>query len=279
MQVSDNVLDVISDSEVQIVSNLDALEHAKHIISQSLVSLELGNVLVVFDPDLVCGKGHITTSDEVENIHQVVNITIGIKGFSPIGLDTTKMFLLFKTMYHELRHVYQESVIHSECTDEFAYYMDLAYVCRMMSLEYYRQPWNYRHNIKELDAEYNALQNMRLLFDSIWGIRIADCEILEFINYHKCLHERNPLHGYYIDLDTSYRAVKDVFAAFEREIQQAPYVMRHFPFWKDNQAYDELFALRDGKLQDEWLVRKFFNENPSVAAILRKNTPGLQFFC
>ena len=230
---------------------------------------------IIFDTSLTCGHGYLSTSNTFESLHDVYDIHIGIKDINVEKIDVHQLTLLFKNTFHELQHVKQEFLHKTDDSYEM-YSMGLVYISCLLYDAYYKDKYNYFHNIKEIDAEYVGLKNTYDLLCELYGSEIAINQILEFVNHRV---NRYKIHGmsYYIDTNCYYHNVSDVYAEFEKSKMNSMFCKRHCDFWNNNDLFANVCSEINGQRQDELLVRKFFHDNPIDAKQIKKNTIALKY--
>lgn len=253
--------------------NASAVIYIQHVIDSTLSSLQLHNVSVVLDESLPCGKGFTQTCSDASQIHTVIKVCIGIAGLSKEGVNADAIFAAVKTAYHEIRHIYQE-MQHVSDTDDRAYKMAICYVARLAVPEYYTDKWNYYHCLKELDAEYYALSEARYAFMLSWGYRIANRQLLDYINNVIKNRVKSGQPWYFIPVN-EYKSVREVMRLYNEAIDACINIGRNVGFL-NAEVYAGIEHISPGFQQDEFIVRQYLKDKPELRAILEQNTPALK---
>lgn len=134
------------------------------------------------------------------------------------------VFLLFKNIFHELQHLNQQREYFSKNNlikgDEFKAQMFFNHLaCIGAYYGYYSMETNYGHyfnNIREIDAEYNALKNTYDYLSTIINEEKVNKLLLDFINSKKGK-------TYYFDIDKEITSIKDLDKLFTKAIRKTLY--------------------------------------------------------
>ena len=131
------------------------------------------------------------------------------------------VFLLFKNIFHELQHLNQQREYFSKNNlikdDEFKAQMFFNHLaCIGAYYGYYSMETNYGHNIREIDAEYNALKNTYDYLSTIMDKEKVNKLLLDFINSKKGK-------TYYFDIDKEITSIKELDKIFEKTKKKALY--------------------------------------------------------
>ena len=134
------------------------------------------------------------------------------------------VFLLFKNIFHELQHLNQQREYFSKNNlikgDEFKAQMFFNHLaCIGAYYGYYSMETNYGHyfnNIREIDAEYNALKNTYDYLSTIMDKEKVNKLLLDFINSKKGK-------TYYFDVDKEITSIKELDKIFEKTKKKALY--------------------------------------------------------
>ncbi len=253
--------------------NNSAVIYIQNVIDSTLQSLQLHDVSVVLDRSLSCGKGFTQTCSDATQIHSVIKVCIGVADLTKQGVNADAIFAAIKTTYHEMRHIYQE-MQHVSDIDKRAYKMAICYVARLAVPEFYLDKWNYYHCLKELDAEYYALNAARYAFTLSWGHRIANRQLLDYVNKVISNKIKSGQPWYFIPM-YEYKSVRDVMRQYRNAIDTCCKIGRNVGFL-DPVTYAGVEHVPAGFQQDEFIVRQYLKDKPDLRAILEQNTPALK---
>lgn len=259
-----------------IVNNTNELVSLlKCIVKDKLTNFSNLPVNINFDTSLKYGNGYLSTFDDVKSLHDITGITIGVKSLNMEVLDFEQIIVFVKTVFHELRHAEQE-YMHKTEDSPMMYSMGLTYIACLLYDDYYRDRYNYFHNIKEIDAEYHGLKNAYDFLSNVFDEKVATESILHFINWHVTLYKNNNDKIYYIDVSKAYDNVSDVWVAFETSIKNSMIVRRNCDFWKNDNYFHCVYDESNGLIQDEMIVKYYFEMYPGNARHIRNNTIALK---
>ena len=251
------------------------LQYIQNVMHDYLHDVK-SNAMVILNPDMACGRGNIVVSDDVHQLHTVESINIGVSELTTN--DDCDIFVLFKTLktiYHELRHVWQEQLLAID-TSQIAYEFGLAYVCRLANERYYKNIWNYYHNIRELDAERYAIKaSYESLCNDFDFDNLISSTLLQFIKSKQMNKKIKPDTDYYISLTEKYISVKSIFDAFDFAYSDYKNVPRWCSCFDGMSIYDGLSSCEPGLAQDEFIARAFLNSDSENREIILYNTPSL----
>lgn len=250
-------------------NNYDAVSLLNDIIVSRLTDFCFENTDVIFSEHVPCGQACISTSGDIDTLHEIYDINIGIGDINRSNIDYYQLMLLFKSTFHELAHVKQEFRHLYETSDEMLS-MGLVYISCLLYFSYYKEPYNYFHNLKEVDAEYNGLLDAYNLMQSLFGNYISDKCLLTFIRHHVDRY-RLSHKSYYIDMSHYYDNVFDIFDAFKVSKNVACHSYRYCDFWIGTE-FDAVVHESDGFTQDKMLLLNFLDKHPEYKNILKQNT-------
>lgn len=254
-------------------NNYDAVSLLNNIIVSRLTDFCFENTDIIFDDKSECGLACISTSGDIDTLHEIYDVRIGVSNINKSNIDYKQLMLLFKSTFHELAHVKQEFRHLHESSSEMLS-MGMVYMTCLLYFPYYKESYNYFHNLKEIDAEYNGLLEAYNLMQDLFGAYMANKCLLEFMR-NRSDRYRLSHKSYYIDVSYYYDNAVDIFNAFKMAKHEAYHTYRHCDFWLGTE-FDAVVHESDGFVQDKMLLFDFLSKHPDCKNILKQNTISLK---
>lgn len=259
---------------MKVENNKQAIDILYDIVLTTFITYGCDSCHIDFNKELKYGHGYLETSSDFETLHKVSGICIGVGGMDMTVLDLRQLTVLSKTVFHELGHAKQEYRHKNEDSQEM-YYMGLTYIACLLYEDYYRDRYNYFHNIKEIDAEFNGIKGAHYFISSITDDLTATKYVVDYINVRVNKYQKNPEKFYYIDVSHRYNNMTDIYKAFAYSIVMSHTCHRHCDFWQNSSEFFDIYNESNGTQQDLLLVERFFNNDVSAARQIKLNTIAL----
>lgn len=255
------------------------IAHIKEICKNS----NIDNFKIILDYKLNIGNGYC---DNYYDSNREIHIGAKeLKGFFNTEISNELFVKLVVNIYHETQHYYQQKAFfeNTNLTEQDLIYFYNYLACIGNPSGYYNpelNSYNYYNNIRELDAEYNGIQNAFDYLQTIFTKETSESFIINYVN--------NRLKNtYYISINKPILSLEEINNIFKRKIRLNLHKARQYntncinqdePIqYIQNQNEDfvlKINEIQDGSLQDKLMAStyvKYLEDNRIPSDIKNNN--------